>query len=238
MRAMLYVLAVLALPVPQDESQGDKGPEPMYRLARSLASASQRADALATLERAFQAGLERPERALLEPDFVDLRPGRAFRELLREHLRGAQLRLTAETEEGEPLVVRGRVVAPEGDAPLAGARIYVYHTDWKGSYGPGGSDLPRIFGYLRTDEEGRFELRTIRPASYPESDVPQHVHYTLEAEGRRSVTSEVVFADDPKLRGEILEEARREGVTIAEPERDEEGVARCEVLLRAGSEVD
>lgn len=57
-------------------------------------------------------------------------------------------------EPGERLVVTGRVI--DGANPVAGASVYVFHTDASGVYAPGlsGPDAeldPRLHGALRTD---------------------------------------------------------------------------------------
>ncbi|HYE16063.1 MAG TPA: hypothetical protein VD968_16610, partial [Pyrinomonadaceae bacterium] len=42
--------------------------------------------------------------------------------------------LTQEGEPGEPLVVSGRIFAPDGKTPVEGVTLYVYHTDARGLY--------------------------------------------------------------------------------------------------------
>ena len=86
-------------------------------------------------------------------------------------------------EPGTSLTVSGRVVDPEG-RPVAGVSIYAYQTDAKGEYIPGqsgGSDNPRLFGYMRSDAEGRYAFVTIKPGSYPNSRNPAHIHFEVVA---------------------------------------------------------
>jgi protocatechuate 3,4-dioxygenase beta subunit len=97
--------------------------------------------------------------------------------------------------------VAGRVVDREG-RPVAGALVHAYHTDARGLYSEGGMDEtnPRIFAFLRTGADGRFELRTIRPGHYPESQeepAEQHVHFEVEAAGFASRIDRLGFRDDP-----------------------------------------
>src|SRR6267378_934533 len=77
-------------------------------------------------------------------------------------------------EPGEPLVVAGRVFAPDGQHPVAGVVVYAYNTDKDGYYSPDGKvGHPRLKGYMKTDVEGRFELYTIRPGHYPGMHIPR-----------------------------------------------------------------
>jgi protocatechuate 3,4-dioxygenase beta subunit len=38
---------------------------------------------------------------------------------------------------------------------------------------------------LKTEREGRFELRAIRPSGYPDSDLPAHIHIEIERAEKR-----------------------------------------------------
>lgn len=128
-------------------------------------------------------------------------------------------RIAPEDEPGTPLVIHGRVVAPDGRAPVSGVTVFAYQTDGDGIYsGPGKPGRPwRLQGWVVTDKAGRFEFRTIRPGSYPGRQVPAHVHLTVEApEHGRQWTDELRFADDPLLgaqrRRRAVEQERFGGV--------------------------
>ena len=60
---------------------------------------------------------------------------------------------------------------------------------------------------LRTDAEGRYSYRTIRPGSYPGTRVPQHIHHEVTADGHGTRISEIVFEDDPVMNLRIRDEA-------------------------------
>jgi protocatechuate 3,4-dioxygenase beta subunit len=51
-------------------------------------------------------------------------------------------------------------------------------------------------GYLRTDAQGRYEFRTIRPGSYPGTRNPGHIHYHVNATGYAERVFEIVFEGD------------------------------------------
>jgi protocatechuate 3,4-dioxygenase beta subunit len=123
--------------------------------------------------------------------------------------RPAQLSSTAriapDSEPGTPLVIHGRAVADDGRTPLANAVVFAYHTDRTGVYDrPGAAPHSwRLRGWARTDAEGRFEFRTIRPGAYPNTNIKAHVHFTLyAADGARYHAGELQFEGDRGIRRE------------------------------------
>jgi protocatechuate 3,4-dioxygenase beta subunit len=117
-------------------------------------------------------------------------------------------------EPGERLEVKGVVYAADGRTPVPRASLYVYQTDAQGHYRPGdpmGNRNPRLMLLLRSDAQGRYSYRTIRPASYPGTRVPQHIHYEVAASGYAPRIFEIVFEQDPMLTGEIRRRAAEPG---------------------------
>ena len=89
------------------------------------------------------------------------------------------------SEPGERLVMSGTVYDTDGVTPAPGITIFVYHTDAKGHYNsPDDALNPRLYGWVRTDKDGRYEFRTIRPAPYPQVTTPAHVHVHVYGPGR------------------------------------------------------
>jgi protocatechuate 3,4-dioxygenase, beta subunit len=81
------------------------------------------------------------------------------------------------SEPGERLVISGTVFQPDGTTPAPAITLFVYHTDARGLYNsPDDALNPRLFGWVRSDEDGRYEFRTIRPAPYPQLTTPAHIH--------------------------------------------------------------
>jgi protocatechuate 3,4-dioxygenase beta subunit len=136
-------------------------------------------------------------------------------------------------EPGEPLIVSGTVRDTDGK-PIAGALIYVFHADAKGYYTPARAmDEPnaRLFGYMKTGADGRYEFRTIRPGGYPKQPIPQHIHMLVTAAGHRDhrcrSTCQLVFADDPRMTAEWHKWAKEGGNPVLSVKRDQEGIQKC-----------
>lgn len=149
---------------------------------------------------------------------------------------GSVARIAPENEPGMPLVINGRVYQTDGRTPAAGITVFAYQTDRHGVYDePGrGAHSWRLKGWAVTDAEGRFEFRTIRPASYPNATVPQHVHLHLEGPNvRRRWTSALHFADDPKVTARERAASDRAGMFGAvRPVTRRGGIDHVEINLK------
>src|SRR5882724_5283956 len=96
--------------------------------------------------------------------------------------------LVTDKEPGDPLIVSGKIYAPDGHTPQEGATLWVYHTDATGHYSPlsqsgGNNRNTRLHGLMRTNAEGRYEFRTIKPVSYPGRRIPAHIHAYVSGPG-------------------------------------------------------
>jgi protocatechuate 3,4-dioxygenase beta subunit len=93
--------------------------------------------------------------------------------------------LVPETEPGDPLAISGRIFDSDGRTPLAGGKLYLYHTDHDGYYSKPVSDPhhPRIHAWIAADDQGRYAFRTIWPGKYYDRDAPRHIHVHLAAQG-------------------------------------------------------
>jgi protocatechuate 3,4-dioxygenase, beta subunit len=143
----------------------------------------------------------------------------------------AKTTVATKLEPGARLVVTGKVTDAAGK-PVAGASVYVYHTDNKGYYSSATNDdnrNPRLRGYMRTDAQGRYEYETIKPAHYPNNRIPAHIHYVVTADGYRERVFEIVFTGDEFINDQIRADAAREdsGFSIRPLVRDGQGVLHC-----------
>jgi protocatechuate 3,4-dioxygenase beta subunit len=143
----------------------------------------------------------------------------------------SKITIAANEEPGERLIVTGQVFGPDGKTPLAGASVYVYHTDARGLYTPETNDNrnPRLRGYMRSDAQGRYEFSTIKPAPYPNNRIPAHIHYVVNAPGHQERIFEIVFEGDPKIDERMRADAAVEEspFSIRALTRDQQGVWRC-----------
>jgi len=144
-------------------------------------------------------------------------------------------RIAPAGEPGTPLVVSGIVVGEDGKTPLAGVVVYAYHTDDSGHYrndGTGaGEGSPRLRGWAKTDSRGHFEFATIKPAPYPDRDVPAHIHVHAWGAGYPRQWFQVEFAGDPLLPQQHFTDNTADFLYIV-PLAEHTGVLRGAVELR------
>jgi protocatechuate 3,4-dioxygenase beta subunit len=118
--------------------------------------------------------------------------------------------LCSPDEPGEKLVFSGRVLDYRGQ-PLAKASVTAYHTDRNGLYNPQNSPtrVPRIRGVAITDEQGRFQFTSIKPAAYPNGTEPAHIHFAVFAPAHHYKYCDVWFEGDPLITEPKRAEAQR-----------------------------
>ncbi len=149
----------------------------------------------------------------------------------------SRARIAPASEPGEPLVVHGRVYRADGTTPVAGAVVLAYQTDATGVYHRAGESGWRLKGWAVTDENGAFEFTTIRPASYPSSTIPAHIHLSLEGSGvPRQWTDELRFADDPFVSEAARKAALTDKFAGARPVRREGKTQHVDFHIRARAE--
>jgi hypothetical protein len=179
---------------------------------------------------------------LSDETFLPVRAWPRFRALIRQSAPSAPVTLVPAIEPGERMQVRG-IIRDVGGQPVVGAILYVYHTSAKGWYSEraphisgdsGDTKYARLFAYLKTDAQGRYEFRTIRPAGYPASDLPAHIHIQIDPPqgGTGSCVTEIRFEDDPRLTRDWRDRSRREGCLICEVKRGSDRIQRVTANFR------
>jgi catechol 1,2-dioxygenase len=127
---------------------------------------------------------------------------------------GANIARGPEQESGEPTVVRGYVLDPDGN-PIEGALMDVWQANDIGYYDLQDINQPEVNlrGIFKTGKDGRYWFRTIKPTSYPvpvDGPVgellrasgrhpmrPAHIHFMISAPGyERLITHIFVEGDD------------------------------------------
>jgi protocatechuate 3,4-dioxygenase beta subunit len=144
-------------------------------------------------------------------------------------------------EPGPRLVVSGVVYQADGVTSAPGVLLYIWHTDATGRYTRRGDETGnglrhgRLRGWMRTDEQGRYQFETIRPAAYPNQEIAAHIHATLTPPGGvEGYIEDYLFADDPLV---SERETRRSGEqgrfgAVLVTTRSEDGVLRAQRDLR------
>lgn len=109
-------------------------------------------------------------------------------------------------EPGPKLEISGTVYQADGKTPARDVILYIYHTDQNGVYPQKGSETgwAKRHGYLRgwikTNADGKYKFYTLRPASYPNTHAPQHIHPVIKEPNKYEYyVDEYLFADDPYL---------------------------------------
>lgn len=133
-------------------------------------------------------------------------------------------------ETGIPLLFHGRVTTEQG-RPLAGAELDLWHADAAGHYSQIHPGIPdwNLRGRFHTDDEGRFEVRTIVPPPYeipkegPTGRVldalgrhffrPAHLHVKVRHEYFGERTSQLYFEGGEYLDSDVAN-AVRDGLVI------------------------
>jgi len=163
---------------------------------------------------------------LSDKKYMAIHPLTSFREVVRKHAAADVVRIAPEGEPGKKIKVVALIKNKDGE-PVPDALVYFYQTDARGWYA---ADAPhilinegdmrhaRLFGYVKTDKNGRIEIHTIKPSGYPNSDLPAHIHVHVSAAGYQPYGTEFLFRDDERLKGEILNRAVVDGGMIANPE--------------------
>jgi protocatechuate 3,4-dioxygenase, beta subunit len=148
-------------------------------------------------------------------------------------------KITQPDEPGEPLMVKGQVFASDGKTPAPAVTVYAYNTDAQGYYGEHHAEYPpRLYGWMKTDDAGRFELVTIKPGRYPGMHVPAHIHFSLWGGGYPPQwVDELRFEGDSYLTPAMIAEDRVRGefATIQRLTRSPDGVLHCSFRIRAQS---
>jgi protocatechuate 3,4-dioxygenase beta subunit len=138
-------------------------------------------------------------------------------------------RIAPANEPGEPMRIEG-VVRDRAGQPASQVIVYAYHTNAQGTY-PRDPRHPGLRhgllrAWVRTGPDGRYRFDTIRPAGYPDTDIPVHVHMQVIEPGRCEYTIDnLMFDDDPRLTPARREQmaSGRGGNGIVHATRDAKG---------------
>ncbi len=117
----------------------------------------------------------------------------------------------SEPARGEQILVRGRVCDTDG-RPMKNALVDVWQANDNGRYAhpkdPNPAPLDPNFqgwGLVRTDAEGRYGIKTIKPAPYPLSFLGEggwrcrHIHFKVSHSELDTLITQMYFEGDPLI---------------------------------------
>jgi protocatechuate 3,4-dioxygenase beta subunit len=157
--------------------------------------------------------------------------GPFFRESAPAFEPGAQI---SQKDRSQEIVLWGRVTDSRGE-PIPGAQVTVWQTASDGRYDmqsdPQGVDCRGVF---KTDAEGRYHLRTVRPLGYyipldgPVGEMikaqgrhgmrPAHIHFLIGAPGYRELVTAIYLAGDAHLDDDVVFGASADLIAQEKPE--------------------
>ena len=165
---------------------------------------------------------------LSDEQYLSLHPDTGFRELVKKYCSTEPVKIVTGNEPGRKIRVVATLTDGQGQ-PVPGAVVYFYQTDAKGWYAAdrphvggnsGDQRHARLFGYAKTDTAGRFEIHTVKPSGYPQSDLPAHIHVEVHDWGPyHTKITEFLFDDDERLEGRIRSNAEQSNFIIAKPSK-------------------
>jgi len=109
--------------------------------------------------------------------------------------------LSNEKDKGEPMEISGTIYQPDGKTIAPNTLIYLYHTDFEGYYGRTSSEHKhgRYRGWMLTDKNGRYSLRSIKAAPYPENRFAAHIHMTVTGVKQREDWIDSILFEGDRL---------------------------------------
>lgn len=165
---------------------------------------------------------------LTHEKYLPLHPHTAFRDLIKKYSTTTPVKIAMDSEPGKKIKVLATLKDENGKS-IPGVVVYFYQTDSRGWYAAdkphvggnsGDQRHARLFGYAKTDGSGNFEIHTVKPSGYPQSDLPAHIH--VEVTGLPAYQpriTEFLFDDDERLVGNIRANAHGDGFIISTPQK-------------------
>lgn len=148
-----------------------------------------------------------------------------FREVIKANAEQEKITIVTGKEPGTRITVKCIATDKKGN-PVKNATVYFYHTSDKGWYSDtaahilvnsGDINHARLFGYLKTNNNGAFSFETIKPKGYPKSDLAAHIHIHFWTDDNRILTGpgELQFEDDPRMTPGRRKKSIEEGFLIS-----------------------
>jgi protocatechuate 3,4-dioxygenase beta subunit len=163
-------------------------------------------------------------RVLSDKNYMQLHPVTEFREVIKKYAKAEKIIMVTGDEPGTKITVKAVVKNKSGEL-FKNVLVYLYQTSDKGWYAAdrphvGGNEgdhgHARLFTYIKTNDKGEFEINTIMPKGYPNSDLPAHIHIQMWKDGKNipGVPGELLFEEDERLTPERKQRSIREGYLV------------------------
>jgi protocatechuate 3,4-dioxygenase beta subunit len=178
------------------------------------------------------------ENTVLGPFYVTESPQRAKGESM-----------LIDPDDGDRVVIRGTVTDIDGK-PVAGATLDCWQNTTSGFYAVQQPDVQtpeNLRGIYTTDDDGSYEIRTVRPVPYPiPSDGPVgvmlrahkrnwmragHTHMWVRADGFKELITHVFDAETDYLRDDAVFGVRDSLIRRFEPDANGELAATFDIVL-------
>lgn len=110
-------------------------------------------------------------------------------------------KISSDENNGEKLVVEGKVVMNDCKTPVAGATIDIWQANETGDY-----EDEWYRGQIKSGKDGSYRFETVVPKGYGEGTGyrPPHIHFKVWIDGREVITSQMFL---PAAREQKIEEA-------------------------------
>ena len=183
---------------------------------------------LPEIESKLKTGSANVSAVLTDNNYLPLHPETTFREVIKKYCTDSPVKIAMDTEPGKKIKVLATLQDETGKG-IAGAVVYFYQTDAKGWYAAnqphvggnsGDQRHARLLGYAKTGAAGKFEIHTVKPSGYPQSDLPAHIHVEITGlPGYQPRITEFLFDDDERLVGDTRANAQGDAFIISSPEK-------------------
>lgn len=144
---------------------------------------------------------------------------------------------------GEEIEITGRLLGLDG-RPIQGGYVELWQANAYGRYANSRdtSSAPldpnfQGYGVVRTDEQGRYRFRTIKPGEY--TGRTRHLHFQVGGPGFEPLPTQMYFAGDPGNERDFLWNAvrdlkARESITVTFAPTTETGITTGHFDIVAG----
>jgi len=107
-------------------------------------------------------------------------------------------KLQGTNENGEPLIISGRVLDLSCNKYIPNAKIDIWHAQPNGDYDNNGFNFR---GVTQSNEQGFYLFETLKPGKYLNGNQfrPSHIHFKITAPGFSTLTTQLYFEGDEDI---------------------------------------